>query len=61
MESKTRNSPNATLREAAVFLKVCERSIQNYQDAGLLKTVRFGRRRFYRWAELEALAKRGVR
>jgi Helix-turn-helix domain len=61
MESETRNSPNATLQQAAAFLQVSERSVQNYQDRGLLSTVRFGRRRFFRWSELEKLAKKGVR
>ncbi len=60
MEGELRNSPNATLEQAAAFLHVSPRSVQNYQDQGLLKVVRFGRRRFFRWAELEKLAKTGV-
>jgi helix-turn-helix protein len=60
MESEVlRKSPNATLEEAARFLKVSERSVQNYQDRGLLKTVYLGRRRFFRWVELERLANNG--
>ena len=51
-----RKSPNATLDEAARFLGIS----QNYQDRGLLQTVYFGRRRLFRWAELEKLAKTGV-
>jgi hypothetical protein len=61
MESGTRNSPNATLEQAATYLQVSVRTVQNYQDRGLLKTIHFGRRRFYRWSELEKLAKNGVR
>jgi hypothetical protein len=61
MVGETKNSPNATLQQAAAFLQVSERSVQNYQDRGLLNAVRFGRRRFFRWSELEKLAKRGVR
>ncbi len=56
-----RKSPNATLEEAADFLGVSKRSVQNYQDRGLLKTIHFGRRRLFRWVELEKLAKTGVR
>jgi hypothetical protein len=60
MEGEIRKSPNATLQQAADFLKVSQRSVQNYQDRGLLKTVYFGRRRFFRWSDLERLAKTGV-
>jgi DNA-binding transcriptional MerR regulator len=59
-EVEPRNSPNATLEQAAAFLHVSPRSVQNYQDRGLLKVVRFGRRRFFRWSDLEKLAKTGV-
>ena len=61
MESETlRKSPNATLEQAAEFLQVSSRTVQNWQDRGLLNTVYFGRRRFFRWSELEKLAKTGV-
>jgi len=60
MEGETRQSPSATLQQAAAFLQVSERSVQNYMDRGLLKPVRLGRRRFFRWSELEKLAKNGV-
>lgn len=55
-----RKSPNATLDETARFLGVSKRSVQNYQDCGLLQTVYFGRRRLFRWAEVERLARTGV-
>lgn len=62
MESEdVRPSPNATLEQAATYLKICKRSVQNYQDRGLLKPIYFGRRRFFRWVELERLASKGVR
>lgn len=60
MEAETRKSPNATLEQAARFLQVSARTVQNYQDRGLLPTVYFGRRRFFRWNDLERLAKSGV-
>jgi hypothetical protein len=60
MESEIKKSPNATLRQAAEFLQVSERSVQNYQTRGLLNTVYFGKKRFFKWAELERLARRGV-
>jgi len=59
-QMETRQSPNATLQQAAAYLRVSERSVQNYQDRGLLKPVRFGKRRFFRWSELQKLAKNGV-
>ena len=59
-EVETRKSPNATLEQAAAFLQVSPRSVQNYQDQGLLTAIRFGRRRFFRWSDLEKLAKTGV-
>ena len=61
METETIRKPaNATLEQAAEFLQVSIRSIQNYADRGLLKPIHFGRRRFFRWADLERLAKTGV-
>jgi hypothetical protein len=55
-----RKSPNATLEQAAQFLKVSPRSVQNYERQGLLTTVYLGRRRFFKWSELSKLAKNGV-
>jgi hypothetical protein len=55
-----RKSPNATLEQAAQFLKVSPRSVQNYRVRGLLTTVYLGRRRFFKWSELSKLAKNGV-
>ena len=55
-----RKSPNATLEQAAQFLQVSLRTVQNYQNRGLLKTIYLGRRRFFRWADIEKLAKRGA-
>jgi len=61
MESESiRPSPNATLEQAAKFLQVSPRSVQNYQDRGLLKPMHFGRLRFFRWTELQKLARTGV-
>ena len=61
MESEDiRQSPNATLEQAAKFLQLSTRSVQNYQDKGLLKPIYFGRRRFFRWAEVEKLARQGA-
>ena len=52
--------PNATLREAAQFLMVCEKTVLNFADRKVLTPVRLGRRRFFKWSELERLAKRGA-
>jgi excisionase family DNA binding protein len=51
---------NCTLEEAAAFLKVSRRTIQNYQDRGLLTPVYFGKLRRFRWAEVLKLEKTGV-
>jgi len=56
----TRKSPNATLEQTAKFLQLSTRSVQNYQDRGLLKPIYFGRRRFFRCAEVEKLARHGA-
>lgn len=55
-----RKSPNAELGEAAEYLKVCPRTVLNLEARGLLKTVRFGRRRFFTWESLEKVAKTGA-
>ena len=55
-----RQSPNATLEQAAKFLQVSPRTVQNLQIRGLLKPVHLGYRRFFHWAELEKLARKGV-
>jgi hypothetical protein len=55
-----RNPPNGLLDEVAVFLKVSQRSVLNYQDWGLLKPVYFGKKRMYRWSDVEKLARTGV-
>lgn len=60
MEPNTNRTANATLEQAAQFLQVSLRTVQNYMDKGLLNPIRFGRRRFFKWAELEKLAKHGV-
>ena len=51
---------NATLKQAAAYLQVSDRTIQNFEYRGLLRPVRLGRRRFYRWSELVRIAKNGV-
>jgi hypothetical protein len=57
----TRKSPNATVEQAANYLHLSKRMVQEYQARGLLKPVYFGKRRFFRWADIERLAKSGVR
>jgi excisionase family DNA binding protein len=59
MES-TRKRPHATIQEAAAYLQVSQRTVQNFQVRGLLKTTYLGKRRFFRWDDLEKLAKHGV-
>jgi len=61
MDSESVYTPkNCTLEEAALFLKVSRRTIQNYQDRGLLTPVYFGKLRRFRWAEVLKLEKTGV-
>jgi DNA-binding transcriptional MerR regulator len=63
MENITANLPapvNATLDETAAYLKVSRRTVQLYQERGLLKPVYFGKTRLFRWKEIVALAKSGV-
>jgi hypothetical protein len=60
MESESRKSPNASLKPSADFLQVSERTVLNLQKRGVLTPVYIGKRRFFRWAELEKLAKTGV-
>jgi len=61
MDSQTMARPaNATLKQAADYLQVCEKTILNFADRGQLRPVRIGRRRFFRWSELERLAKHGA-
>lgn len=50
----------ATIAEAAAFLKVSLRTIQNYQSRGLLSTVYFGKLRRFRWAEIIELENTGA-
>jgi len=56
----TRKSPNASLEQAADYLQVSQRTVQNFQIRGLIKTVYLGKRRFFRWDDLERIAKKGV-
>lgn len=51
---------NATRKQAAQFLQLSERSVQNLEYRGLLKRVMIGSRVRYRWSDLEKIAKRGV-
>jgi len=55
-----RKSPNASLEQAAQYLQVSPRTVQNFQIRGLLRTVYLGKRRFFRWSDLERLAKTGA-
>lgn len=57
---EVRKSPIATLEEAADYLRVSLKTVQNYQRRGVLKTVHLGKRRFFRWSELEHIARKGV-
>jgi excisionase family DNA binding protein len=50
---------NATLDEAAEYLRVSRRQVQVYQERGLLKPVRFGKLRRFRWKEIKELEKNG--
>ncbi len=62
-DSKTSTVPqpkNATVDEAADYLKVSRRTIQTYQERGLLKPIYFGKLRRYRWQEIQQLEKSGV-
>ena len=51
---------HATLDEAAAFLRVSRRTVQLYQERGLLKPVYFGKLRRFRWSELRKIEKNGV-
>jgi DNA-binding transcriptional MerR regulator len=51
---------NATLDEAATFLRVSRRTVQLYQERGLLKPVYFGKLRRFRWADIRQIEKNGV-
>ena len=62
-EEKTvspRPAPNATLKQAAAFLQVSTKTVLNMSDRKLLTSVRLGRRRLWRWTELEKLARHGT-
>lgn len=52
--------PNFTLDQAAAHLQLSRRTIQNLQNRGVLKPVRFGKRRFFRRADIERLARSGT-
>jgi len=52
--------PNFTLDQAAAHLQLSRRTIQNLQNRGLLRPIRFGKRRFFRRADVEKLARTGV-
>ena len=58
--SDTPERLNATLDETADYLKVSRRTVQMYQERGLLKPVRFGKLRRFRWKEIKELEKNGV-
>jgi excisionase family DNA binding protein len=45
----------ATRKEAAEFLRVSDRTIENYVTNGKLKARRIGRYVRFEWADLEAL------
>jgi excisionase family DNA binding protein len=63
MQNATSDMPerlNATLDETAAHFKVSRRTIQMWQERGLLKAVKFGRLRRFRWAEIKKLEKTGI-
>jgi len=61
MQSESTPKPsNGTLKQVAAYMQLSERSVQNYAEWGLLKPVYFGKRRMFRWAEVEKLARTGV-
>lgn len=60
MNQGERKRPNGLLDEVADFLCVSERSVLNYQQEGLLTPVYFGKKRMFRWSEVEKLARTGV-
>ena len=63
MQNATLETPerlNATLDEAAEYLGVSKRTIQMWQERGLLRPVRFGKLRRFRWAQIREIEKNGV-
>ena len=58
---QTEKTPNLTQGQTAGFLQLSRRTIQNLQRRGVLKPVRFGKRVFFRRADVEKLARNGVR
>jgi hypothetical protein len=60
MEGELRKSPLATMEQAAAYLQVSTRSVTNYQSMGWVDVRYIGKRRFFTWASLEKLAKRGA-
>ena len=52
---------NANVKQAAQYLGVSTKTILNYMDRGKLKPVYLDRRRFFKWSELERIAKNGVK
>jgi len=51
---------NATIDEVAAHLKISTRTVQLYQERGLLRPVYFGKLRRFRWKDLRQLEKTGV-
>lgn len=63
MENAPTNTPqplNATMEEAMAYLQLSQRTLQYYVERGLLKPVRFGKLRRFRWAEIGKIEKNGV-
>jgi len=60
-ETASRPPANATLKQAAAYLQVSCKTVLNLADRKVLKRVPIGRRRFFRWSELERLAKHGTK
>ncbi len=58
--TEQRERLNATLDETAQYLQVSKRTVQMYQSRGLLKPVRFGKLRRFRWKEIKELERKGV-
>ena len=53
--------PNWTLDQAGAHLQLSRRTIQTLQNRGMLKPIYFGKRRFFRRADVEKLARTGFK
>jgi excisionase family DNA binding protein len=56
----SRRRPSITIKAAAVYANVCEKTIYNWFEAGLLHRVRIGKVTRVRVTELDALLTQGA-